>query len=41
MAAIDKTDLKTGFWVGLGLALAFALFTFVTMLLKRTVDRHG
>jgi hypothetical protein len=39
MASIDKVDLKTGFWVGLGFALAFTVFALITALLRRVTDR--
>jgi hypothetical protein len=41
MALIDKPDLRTGFWVGLGFALAYTLFAFVSMMLKRVEHRGG
>jgi hypothetical protein len=41
MALIDKVDLRTGFWVGLGFALAFTVFAMVQMLLRRAAHRGG
>lgn len=33
MSFIDKPDLKYGFWIGLGLVLAFAVWNFFTIIL--------
>lgn len=35
MAFVDKGDLKLGFWLGLGLMIAFAVWAFGTGLLAR------
>ena len=35
MAFVDKPDLKTGFWLGLGLIIAFAVWALGTGLLGR------
>lgn len=36
-----KADLKTGFWLGLGLALALAAFGVVQLLILRAAHRDG
>lgn len=38
--AIDKPDLKTGFWVGLGVVLALAVWGFVQVFLMKLVERN-
>ena len=35
MAMVDKGDLKLGFWVGLGLMLAFAVWALAASLIGR------
>lgn len=35
MAMVDKSDLKLGFWVGLGLLLAFAVWALASSLISR------
>jgi hypothetical protein len=35
MAFVDKPDLKLGFWIGLGLLLAFAAWALAAALLGR------
>ena len=39
MAKINTHDIGYGFWLGLGLLLAFAVWGFVTMLAGRAVKR--
>lgn len=39
--AFDKNELKTGFYLGLGLLLAVAAWTFISLLLSKVVNRHG
>jgi hypothetical protein len=34
-----KGDLKTGFWIGLGVALAFAVWAFIQTLAVRAVGK--
>lgn len=38
--AIDKTEVKTGFYLGLGLLLAVAVWTFISLLLSKVVNRE-
>lgn len=38
---LPKADIKSGFWLGLGLLLAFALITALQYLLLRAVKRNG
>lgn len=39
MAVIDKPDLKYGFWVGLGLLLAFLIWRLATTAISRARSR--
>ena len=39
--AIDKAELKTGFYLGIGLLLAVAVWTLVSLLLSRVVHRNN
>ena len=39
--SIDTHDLKYGFWVGLGLILAFALWHFITGTARKAAKRDG
>lgn len=41
MAFVDKPDLKTGFWVGLGVVLAFAVWALASGLLGRARGAVG
>ena len=41
MSVIDTGDLKTGFWLGLGLLIAFGVWGFVSLLLHRAGARDG
>lgn len=36
-----SSDIKTGFWVGLGVALALAVLAFLQALTLRAVHRRG
>jgi predicted outer membrane lipoprotein len=36
-----KSDIKLGFWVGLGLLLAFSVITALQYMLVRAVKRNG
>lgn len=36
-----KADLKTGFWLGLGLVLAFMVVGFLQLLTLRAVHKSG
>lgn len=36
-----KTEIKMGFWVGLGVAAAFVVFGFLQALTLRAVSRRG
>lgn len=38
--AIDKTEVKTGFYLGLGLLLAVAVWTLISLLLSKVVNRE-
>lgn len=41
--AFDKAELKTGFYLGLGLLLALLVWSFVTLALSKVMDKrsHG
>lgn len=39
MAFIDKTDLKSGFWLGLGVIFAFMFIGFVQLLAGRALRK--
>jgi hypothetical protein len=41
MAKINKSEISYGFWVGLGLLLAFAVWGLIRVLLSRAADRNG
>jgi hypothetical protein len=36
-----KADIKYGFWLGIGIAVAFAALAFLQMLTLRAVARRG
>ena len=36
-----KAEIKTGFWLGIGLALAIAVVGFLQLLTLRAVNRDG
>ncbi len=38
--AVDKAEVKTGFYLGLGLLLAVAVWTLVSLLLSRVISRN-
>lgn len=39
--AFDKAEVKTGFYLGLGLLLALLVWSFITMFLGRVVQRKN
>ena len=41
MTLIDKPDLKYGFWLGIGLLLAFLIWHLVSRTLGRVAQRNG
>lgn len=39
MSFLDTPDLKSGFWLGLGLLAAFAVWAFVQLLMMRAAGK--
>lgn len=39
--AFDKAEVKTGFYLGLGLLLAFLVWGLLSLLISRVVKRDG
>lgn len=40
MALVDKPDFKTGFWIGLGVILAFAAWGLFNLFAMKAVERY-